>query len=53
MPCGRGWTSGGRWVFAEFVDVFQMQTDFAKKVESEFNKLIEAATLPRTVELSA
>jgi type III restriction enzyme len=33
----------GRWAFAEFVDVFQMQTDFAKKVESEFNKMIEAA----------
>jgi type III restriction enzyme len=35
--------SYGRWVFAEFVDVFQMQVDFAKKVESEFNKMIEAA----------
>ena len=33
----------GRWAFAEFIDVFQMQTDFAKKVESEFNKMIEAA----------
>ena len=33
----------GRWTFAEFIDVFQMQTDFAKKVESEFNKMIEAA----------
>ena len=33
----------GRWSFAEFIDVFQMQTDFAKKVESEFNKMIEAA----------
>jgi type III restriction enzyme len=35
--------SYGRWSFAEFIDVFQMQTDFAKKVESEFNKMIEAA----------
>jgi len=34
----------GRWAFAEFTDVFQMQTDFAMKVESEFNKMIEAAT---------
>ena len=33
----------GRWAFAEFTDVFQMQIDFAKKVESEFNKMIEAA----------
>lgn len=33
----------GRWSFAEFTDVFQMQDDFAKKVEDEFNKMIEAA----------
>lgn len=33
----------GRWAFAEFTDVFQMQDDFAKKVEDEFNKMIEAA----------
>jgi type III restriction enzyme len=33
----------GRWAFAEFTDVFQMQDDFARKVESEFNKMIEAA----------
>lgn len=35
----------GRWAFAEFTDVFQMQDDFAKKVESEFNKMIEAASV--------
>ena len=35
--------SYGRWAFSEFVDVFQMQVDFAKQVESEFNKMIEAA----------
>lgn len=33
----------GRWAFAEFTDVFQMQDDFAKKVENEFNKMIEAS----------
>ena len=32
----------GRWAFAEFTDVWQMQTDFAGKVESEFNKMIAA-----------
>jgi type III restriction enzyme len=31
----------GRWAFAEFTDVFQMQMDFAKKVDSEFNKMID------------
>lgn len=37
--------SYGRWAFAEFTDVFQMQDDFAKKVEAEFNKMIDAATV--------
>lgn len=34
----------GRWAFAEFSDVYEMETDFAKKVEAEFNKMIDAAT---------
>ena len=33
----------GRWAFAEFTDVWQMQADFAKKIEAEFNKMMEAA----------
>jgi type III restriction enzyme len=33
----------GRWAFAEFADVFQIQDDFAKKVEAEFNKMISQA----------
>ncbi|MCK5874800.1 MAG: DEAD/DEAH box helicase family protein [Alcanivoracaceae bacterium] len=33
----------GRWAFAEFTDVFQMQDDFADKVEAEFNKMIDVA----------
>jgi len=35
--------SYGRWAFAEFTDVFQMQDDFAAKVEAEFGKMITAA----------
>ncbi|MDP2812061.1 MAG: DEAD/DEAH box helicase family protein [Rhodocyclaceae bacterium] len=31
----------GRWAFAEFTDVFQMQDDFGKKVAAEFGKMIE------------
>jgi type III restriction enzyme len=31
----------GRWAFAEFSDVYEMQLDFATKVESEFNQLID------------
>lgn len=34
----------GRWAFAEFTDVFQMQQDFAAKVEKEFEKMIESVT---------
>ncbi len=38
----------GRWAFAEFTDVYAMQTDFEQKVESEFNKMIEAIMEPIT-----
>ncbi len=31
----------GRWAFVEFTDVYEMQDDFAKKVEAEFNRMIE------------
>lgn len=37
--------SYGRWAFAEFADVYEMQADFESKVEEHFNKMInEAAT---------
>lgn len=35
--------SYGRWAFAEFTDVFQMQDDFASKVEAEFNRMINSS----------
>ena len=31
----------GRWAFAEFTEVYQIESDFAKKVEAEFNKMID------------
>lgn len=34
----------GRWAFAEFTDVFQMQDDLKDKVEEEFKKMIDAAS---------
>ena len=40
----------GRWAFAEFTEVYQMQHDFAKKVEAEFNKMIETVTTRLSVE---
>ncbi len=36
----------GRWAFAEFADVFDMQQDFAEKVAAEFNKMIIATAVP-------
>ena len=34
----------GRWAFVEFTEVYQIETDFNAKVESEFNKMIEGVT---------
>ncbi len=31
----------GRWAFAEFTDVYEMQTDFEKRIEEEFDKMIK------------
>ena len=31
----------GRWAFAEFRDVYEIESDFSSKVEAEFNKMIE------------
>ena len=33
--------SYGRWAFAEFTEVYQIEADFNTRVESEFNKMIE------------
>lgn len=33
----------GRWGFAEFTDVFEMQHDFANKVEEQFRTMIDEA----------
>ena len=31
----------GRWAFAEFTEVYQIESDFKTRVEGEFNKLIQ------------
>ncbi|WP_141440775.1 BPTD_3080 family restriction endonuclease [Vreelandella titanicae] len=38
--------SYGRWAFAEFTDVFQMQDDFARQAEADFTKMIESVISP-------
>jgi type III restriction enzyme len=30
----------GRWAFAEFIEVYQIETDFEAKVEAEFDKML-------------
>ncbi len=35
----------GRWGFAEFREVYQIESDFKAKVASKFNKMIESATV--------
>jgi type III restriction enzyme len=32
----------GRWSFAEFTEVYQIEADFKAKVESQFNKMLAA-----------
>jgi len=31
----------GRWAFAEFTEVFRIESDFEKKVEAEFTKMVD------------
>ena len=39
----------GRWAFAEFTEVYQIEADFKAKVEGEFNKMIESVTVQTAV----
>jgi len=40
----------GRWAFAEFTEVYQIESDFEAKVEKEFNKMIETVAAPVTAQ---
>jgi type III restriction enzyme len=31
----------GRWAFAEFTEVYDIEADFAARVESEFSRMID------------
>ncbi len=42
----------GRWAFAEFTEVYQIEADFKAKVESEFNKMIAKAAPAMTKAVS-
>ncbi|RAZ42104.1 restriction endonuclease [Polynucleobacter paneuropaeus] len=43
VPGVNNLTHFGRWAFAEFTEVFNIESDFSKKVTSEFNNLIVSA----------
>jgi type III restriction enzyme len=34
----------GRWAFAEFTEVYEIESDFAARVETEFGRLLDEAT---------
>ena len=36
----------GRWAFAEFCDVYEIESDFAAKVAGQFDQMIASATAP-------
>lgn len=40
----------GRWAFSEFTEVYQMQHDFAEKVEAEFKTMIDNVLAQPTVQ---
>ncbi len=39
----------GRWAFAEFTEVYQIEVDFEAKVEAEFNKMIDSVAAQAAV----
>jgi len=39
--------SYGRWAFAEFTEVYQIEADFKDKVEDEFGEMIDSFTSKR------
>ena len=38
----------GRWAFAEFTEVYQMEADLEAKVEAEFNNMMHTVTAQQT-----
>ncbi len=44
MPGVNNLGAYGRWAFAEFTEVYQIEANFKAKVEGEFDKMIATAT---------
>ena len=34
----------GRWAFSEFTDIYEIESEFTKKLASEFDQMIQRAT---------
>ena len=45
VPCVNNLRTYGHWAFAEFTEVYRIETDFEAKVEAEFNKMIDSVTI--------
>jgi len=43
----------GRWAFAEFTDVYEMESDFEEKVEQKFNEMIDSVSTAQMAEANA
>jgi type III restriction enzyme len=43
----------GRWAFAEFTEVYAIESDFAAKVEAEFNSIIDMVATSAAVQPTA
>jgi type III restriction enzyme len=39
----------GRWAFAEFTEVYQIETDFEKKIQAKFDNMIESVAAPLAI----
>lgn len=48
IPGVNNLASQGRWDFAEFTDVYEIESDFAAKVERKFEEMIAAVTVPKS-----
>jgi type III restriction enzyme len=49
IPGANNLKSYGRWDFAEFTEVYEMEADFAAKVAQRFNEMIDAVTTAQPV----
>jgi type III restriction enzyme len=43
----------GRWAFAEFTEVYAIESDFAAKVEAQFNMMIDQVASPAAIQPTA